>query len=171
MAESFIGESDHKVDAKGRVAIPAAFRDVLAAEDPKWEEGQPLRVVIVFGNIRVPYLECYTINAYSEIKAQVAALPRGSNRRKALERMLISMAQEIQLDPTGRIVLGERLRQKAQLTDKAWFAGVGDAFHIMNDDTYAAQMENLEALLDDLDEDVDPMTLLPPLPATETAGG
>lgn len=171
MAESFIGESDHKVDAKGRVAIPAAFRDVLAAEDPKWEDGTPLRVVIVFGNVRVPYLECYTVNAYDEIKAQISAMQRGSKQRRALERMLISMAQEVTLDPTGRIVLNERLRTKAGITDKAWFAGVGDAFHIMNDDTYAAQMDDLEALLDDLDDDVDPMTLLPALPATETTGG
>lgn len=171
MAESFIGESDHKIDTKGRVAIPAAFRDVLAAEDPKWVKDAPLRMVVVFGNIKVDYLECYTINAYAQIKAQIALMQRGSKPRKALERMYITMAQEMTLDPTGRIVLGERMRQKADLTDKAWFAGVGDAFHIMNEATYQAQMDDLEDLLDDLDDDVDPLTLLPPLPGPDGSGG
>ena len=41
MGRRFRGESHHKVDAKGRVSIPASFRRVLEAGDPNWQSDAP----------------------------------------------------------------------------------------------------------------------------------
>ena len=63
MGRRFRGESHHKVDTKGRVSIPAHFRRVLEASDPAWTDGLNPELVIVYGDHRRKYLECYTMEA------------------------------------------------------------------------------------------------------------
>lgn len=87
MGRRFRGESHHKVDSKGRVSIPASFRRVLEAADPNWKSGDSPELVIVYGDHRRQFLECYTMEAIDEVDAKIAALPRGSKPRKILERM------------------------------------------------------------------------------------
>ena len=72
----FRGESLHKIDAKGRVSIPALFRRVIQACDPNWQEGLPPELVIVYGDARRPFLECYTVEAIEEVDRKIDQLPR-----------------------------------------------------------------------------------------------
>ena len=70
MARRFRGESHHKVDAKGRVSIPASFRRVIEQGDPNFIEGLNPELVIVYGDHRRNYLECYTITvSYTHLRA------------------------------------------------------------------------------------------------------
>src|SRR5210317_2613621 len=87
VSRRFRGESHHKVDTKGRVSIPASFRRVIEASDPNWSSGDAPELVIVYGDHRRNYLECYTIEAIEEVDAKIDALPRGSMGRKTLERL------------------------------------------------------------------------------------
>ena len=66
MVRRFRGEGHHKVDGKGRVSIPAHFRRVLEAGDPSWSEGKAPEFVIVYGDHRRNFLECFTIDAANE---------------------------------------------------------------------------------------------------------
>ena len=68
MARRFRGESLHKVDGKGRVSIPALFRRVIELCDPNWCEKLHPELVIVYGDPRKRYLECYTIEAIEKDK-------------------------------------------------------------------------------------------------------
>ena len=77
MARRFRGESHHKVDTKGRVSIPASFRRVLESSDPNWQPGDNPELVIVYGDHRRKFLECYTMQAIDEVDAKIDALPRG----------------------------------------------------------------------------------------------
>ena len=52
MIRRFRGESLHKVDAKGRVSVPAAFRRVLEEGDPDFSRGSSPNFVIVYGGVR-----------------------------------------------------------------------------------------------------------------------
>ena len=56
VARRFRGEGLQKVDAKGRVSIPALFRRVIEACDPNWCDGLPPELVIVYGDSRRNFL-------------------------------------------------------------------------------------------------------------------
>ena len=161
MARRFRGESHHTVDAKGRVSIPALFRRVLEAGDPDWTEGLNPNLVIVYGDKRRNYLECYTIEAIDDVDQQIADLPRGSVERRALERMFNGQSLPTTVDETGRLVLPAKLRAKIGLENEAFFIATGDTFQIWKPETYEnVEMAKAEAWLDSQPEDFDPLTLL-----------
>ena len=112
MARVFRGEGLHKVDAKGRVSIPALFRRVLEAGDPDWTEGLTPNMVIVYGDHRRKYLECYTMEAMDEVDRQIARMPRGSLDR----RVMVDTPRE----------LSRARRASIARTDVRWGNGASD---------------------------------------------
>lgn len=161
MSRRFRGESQHKVDAKGRVSIPASFRRVLEASDPNWKPGEAPELVIVYGDHRRNYLECFTMKAIEEVDDKIDALPRGSMERKMLERMFNGESFPTTVDDTGRLVLPAKLRNKISVDKDAYFIGTGDTFQIWQPETYDTQERaKQEAWLDELPDDFDPMQFL-----------
>ncbi|MEL6522422.1 MAG: division/cell wall cluster transcriptional repressor MraZ [Pseudomonadota bacterium] len=161
MAVRFRGESHHKVDSKGRVSIPALFRRVLESGDPDWTDGLNPNLVIVYGPARQTYLECYTIEAINEVDDKIAAMPRGSQPRRMLERMFNGQSFPTNVDDTGRLVLPQKLREKIGLKSEAFFIATGDTFQIWNPDTFEAEeAAKAEEWLETFPEDFDPLTLL-----------
>ena len=161
MARRFRGESHHKVDAKGRVSIPASFRRVLEASDPNWTDGLSPELVIVYGDHRRKYLECYTMEAIEEVDAKIDTLARGSMQRKMLQRLFHGQSFPTSVDETGRLVLPAKLRAKIGLDKEAFFIAAGDTFQIWKPETYESEeLAETEAWLDDLPEDVDPLVFL-----------
>lgn len=161
MSRRFRGESHHKVDTKGRVSIPASFRRVIEAADPNWTSGDAPELVIVYGDHRRDFLECYTIEAINEVDDKIDALPRGSMERKMLQRLFHGQSFPTSIDETGRLVLPAKLRNKISLDKEAFFIGAGDTFQIWKTETYDAQeAARTEAWLDDLPDDVDPLVFL-----------
>ncbi|MGY3439454.1 MULTISPECIES: division/cell wall cluster transcriptional repressor MraZ [unclassified Marinovum] len=170
MGRRFRGESQHKVDTKGRVSIPASFRRVIEAADANWKSGESPELVIVYGDHRRNYLECYTMEAIEEVDAKIDALPRGSMQRKMLQRMFHGQSYPTNVDETGRLVLPAKLREKIGLSKEAFFIAAGDTFQIWNPATYEEEeLAKTEEWLDDLPEDFDPLSFLDgPLDAPQT---
>ncbi|MEM6276086.1 MAG: division/cell wall cluster transcriptional repressor MraZ [Pseudomonadota bacterium] len=161
MARRFRGESHHKVDTKGRVSIPAHFRRVLEAGDPSWEPDRNPELVIVYGDHRRKYLECYTMDAIAEVDEKIDALPRGSRERKVLQQLFHGQSLPTNVDETGRIVLPAKLRAKIGLEGEAFFIAAGDTFQVWKPETYEAEeLSKTEAFLDELPEDFDPLSFL-----------
>ncbi|MBP0484264.1 division/cell wall cluster transcriptional repressor MraZ [Sagittula salina] len=157
----FRGESRHKVDGKGRVSIPASFRRVLEAGDPDWTEGLNPNFVIVYGDHRRKYLECYTIEEMEAVEDRIASMKRGDPKRRILERLFSTQALTTSVDETGRIVLPAKLRQKIGIEGEAYFASNVDTFQIWEPSVYEAEeLAKAEEFLDDLPDDFDPMQLL-----------
>ena len=146
----FRGEAVQKVDAKGRVSIPAHFRRVLEAGDPAWSEGKAPEFVLVYGDHRRDFLECFTIDAANEVDALITRLPRGSTKRRALEKIFHRQSMPLSVDETGRIVLPAKLRQKIGIEGEAYFTAAGDTFQIWKPETQEAHDSDVEDLLDDL---------------------
>jgi len=143
------------------VSIPALFRRVLEAGDPHWTDGLNPELVIVYGDHRRKFLECYTMEAIAEVDAKIAALPRGSVQRKMLERMFHGQSYPTSVDETGRIVLPAKLRTKIGIEDEAFFIAAGDTFQIWKPETYETEeLSRTEAWLDELPEDFDPLIYL-----------
>ncbi|MEO1705985.1 MAG: division/cell wall cluster transcriptional repressor MraZ [Pseudomonadota bacterium] len=161
MARRFRGESHHKVDTKGRVSIPASFRRVLEAGDPAWTDGLNPELVIVYGDHRRKFLECYTMEAIGEVDDKIDALPRGSRERKLLQQLFHGQSFPTTVDETGRLVLPAKLRQKIGLEGEAFFIAAGDTFQIWKPNTYEAEeLSKTEAFLDELPDDFDPLSFL-----------
>lgn len=161
MARKFRGESNHKVDAKGRVSIPALFRRVIEAGDPNWTSGDNPELVIVYGDERRKFLECYTMDAIDEVDAQIAALPRGSAGRKFLQQMFNGQSFPTTVDETGRLVLPAKLRKKIELNKEAFFIAAGDTFQIWKPETYdEVERAQTDSWLADQPDDFDPMSFL-----------
>ncbi|MCP3970602.1 MAG: division/cell wall cluster transcriptional repressor MraZ [Rhodobacteraceae bacterium] len=161
MARRFRGEFHQKVDGKGRVSIPAQFRRVLESGDPGWSDGKNPEFVIVYGDHRRSYLECYTVGAIDEVDDQIADLPRGSVERRMLERLFSGQSLSTNVDETGRLVLPAKLRSKIGLEAEAFFIATGDTFQIWKPETYdAEELAKTEAWLEDFPDDFDPLTLL-----------
>ncbi len=157
----FRGESRHKVDSKGRVSIPVSYRRVLEAGDPDWSPGSDPGLVIVYGDHRRKYLECYTVDEFEAVEDRISKMKRGSTKRRILERLFSSQSMVTTIDNTGRIVLSAKLREKIGISDEAQFASNVDTFQIWEPATYQAEeMARTEEYLDDMPDDFDPLELL-----------
>lgn len=165
MSEAFRGEFTQKVDGKARVSIPAAFRRVLEAGDP---DSTRKRIVMVYGDERRKFTECYTMAEATRLEARIRALPLGSQKRRILERNMITLSATLEIDDDGRIVLPAKVRDKIGIGAddlakgaEAVFAGALDTFQIWKAATYDADiLRAAEDDLADLPEDMDILSLL-----------
>ncbi|WP_165978926.1 division/cell wall cluster transcriptional repressor MraZ [Antarcticimicrobium luteum] len=139
MSRRFRGEYTFKVDAKGRVSIPALFRRVLEAGDPDYTEGLRPQLVIVYGPPDQPFLEAYTIEEIERLEAKIERLPNSPLKRR-LVRDITSRSHHTEVDPDGRLVLPLRHRDKIGLEKEAFFVGTSGTFQIWSPDTYEAHL-------------------------------
>ncbi len=160
MVRRFRGEGVQKIDAKGRVSIPANYRAVLRDGDPAWSEGKLPEFLIVYGDHRRDFLECFTIDAANEVDEKIARMPRGSRQRRALEKLFNGQSLPATVDDTGRIVLPAKLRQKIGIETEAYFIAMGDTFQIWRRETFDATDGPVEELLDAMPAGADIWTLL-----------
>ncbi len=160
MIKVFRGESLHKVDAKGRVSVPAAFRRVLEEGDPDFSRGSCPNFVVVYGGVKVNCLEGYTISSISKVDRLISKLPRFSKDREMLERFINTQSTYMQLDETGRIVLSQRLQEKIGIRGEAIFAGMGEKFQIWDPKNYQNDLDALESSFESLSEDENPFLRL-----------
>ncbi len=107
----FIGEYQHTLDEKGRLAIPAKFRREL-------EKG----AVITRGLDRC--LTVYTAEEWEKLATRLANLPMASANTRAFARLMLAGAMDVALDAQGRVVVPDYLREYAGLGKKAVLAGL-----------------------------------------------
>jgi MraZ protein len=153
----FKGTYRHRIDRKGRVPVPAAFRRGLA------ETGATRLVVTALDQC----LAGYPPSEWQRLEGQLAALPSFSKPVKALTRLLASRATDCDLDTQGRILLPSVLRAAAGLADQAVVVGVLNRIELWAPDAWDRFLQESERLLDDVSLDVQ----WPVPPQTPTTGG
>jgi MraZ protein len=124
----------NKVDAKGRVSVPAAFRKVLAAQE---SEG-----VYVFPSHRQPCLEACGEGRMEEYRAQIKQLPSFSRERQIWQQLLFGEAVPLEFDSNGRVMLPKEMMAEVGITSAATFAGNGDSFQIWEPDAHDEHRRN-----------------------------
>lgn len=132
----FTGSSVHSIDAKGRLAIPASFRDAL--KDKRDEK----LVVTTLPNAD-HYLVCYSIDDWRNLADKIARLPELNEDVQAIKRRFFGNANECALDKQGRVLLPPRLRQKAGLDGKAVLVGAQSYFEVWNEERWEAEETRL----------------------------
>ncbi len=164
MARRFRSTYHQKVDAKGRVSVPASFRRVIERGDPDWTEGLRPNFIIVSGLKYQKRLDCFTIAAMEVIEDRIDMMQPGTPARKEMELTYHANSIEAQIDEDGRIILPQYLRDKLALTpdEKARFVGLNDHFQIWKNATYESVYGAEDDALDaDKPADYDPRVLLP----------
>ena len=171
MMRRFRGESVHKVDAKGRVSVPAPFRRVLEEGDPDWTTGLNPNLVLIYGGPSGKCLEGYSIEAVAAIDAKISRMPTFSKHRKALERWINTKSVYAQMDETGRIVLPQKLRDMMGIGGEAVFAGMGEKFQIWSPEEYDTDMTDLDAWGAEQPEGETPFDALDAMDLAASGGG
>lgn len=125
----FQGRSALTLDAKGRVSIPTRHRDALVSQ----AEG---RVTLT----RHPdgCLLMYPRSEWEKKRAEIAAFPMAA---RALQRLLLGSAQDVELDGSGRILIAPELRSAAGMSREVMMMGMGAHFELWD----AAELERREA--------------------------
>jgi MraZ protein len=159
----FKGTYRHRLDPKGRLPVPAAFRRVLE------QEGDSRLVVTLLDQC----LAAYPTREWAALEAQLQALPAFSKPVKALTRLLTSRAADCELDVQGRILLPAALREAASLRQEVVVVGVLSRIELWAPDAWTTFLSDAERLLDDVSMDLPWSPGAPPqppgLPATPSA--
>ena len=125
--DRFVSTFTNKIDAKGRVSIPASFRAVL--ERDGYSQGS-LGGIYCYPAIDAPALDAGGERLAKKIDGLLSGLPDYSDERDELSVALYGDVQVLGIDGDGRIVLPESLRRHAGLEDLVTFVGLGDKFQI-----------------------------------------
>ena len=125
--DRFVSTFTNKIDAKGRVSIPASFRAVLGRDSYSGDEGSG---IYCYPTLDAPALDAGGERLAKKIDALLSGLPDYSDERDQLSVALYSDVQVLNIDGDGRIVLPPGLRNQAGISTEATFVGMGDKFQI-----------------------------------------
>ena len=117
----FIGEYNHNIDDKGRMAIPVKFRKKLISG-----------AVVTRGLDNCLFL--YSKEEWEKLAEQIASSPINKANSRAFSRFMLAGAMEAEFDAQGRILLPEYLRRHAGLKKKAIVAGLYSRIEIWDED-------------------------------------
>jgi MraZ protein len=145
----FSGTYDHTVDAKHRLTLPAAFREVLVG-----------RVVVALSPETRPDAKCVEIWTPEGFSAHVEELLAGTNARlpatRELKRVLHSLSWPTELDSANRVMIPAGALTHAGIGTKVTVAGAGDCLEVWDRDRWSAyigeQLANYSDLLKRVDD-------------------
>lgn len=120
----FRGVTNLNLDAKGRMAVPARYRERLQAES----EG---RVVVTVD--RDGCLLIYPMSEWEAIERELVKLPTLNKQARRLQRLLIGHATECEFDAQGRILVPGPLREFAGIDRRVVLIGQGNKFELWDE--------------------------------------
>jgi len=132
--DRFVANCTSRLDAKGRVSIPAAFRAVLSRDG-------------FDGLYCYPSLDQHAIDAgghalLAEIERLIARFAPYSEQREELLVALYGRSETLKIDSEGRVVLTDMLKSHAGIGEAATFVGLGHRFQIWEPERFRAHLEN-----------------------------
>src|ERR1700730_6886283 len=125
--DRFVSTFINKIDAKGRVSIPAPFRAVL--ERDGYTQGST-GGIYCYPSLDAPALDAGGQSLAQKIDGLLDGLPDYSDERDELSVALYGDVHVLGLDQEGRIVLPETLRTHAGLAAQVTFVGLGQKFQM-----------------------------------------
>ena len=129
----FRGISSAKLDAKGRMSMPARFRErLIAAAGGK---------VVVTVDMREKCLLLYPLEEWEAVQEKLDALPNIRSETRWLQRILIGHATDLELDANGRILLPAPLREHGGLEKALVLVGQGNKIEIWSHDTWRRRVD------------------------------
>lgn len=124
----FRGQFSHSIDQKGRVSLPARFREVLEASGD-------LRIIAV----PWPFDRClrlHPLGTWRELENKVAGMSPVDPSANHFRRKVLSPATDLELDGSGRVRIASELRQHAGIETEALWLGMGTFIEIWSPPRY-----------------------------------
>ena len=140
--DRFVSHFTSRLDAKGRVSIPASFRSVLAKDG---FEG-----LYVHPSLNAAALDCGGNALLSEIHALIGTFSPYSEERDTYALALEGSSEILKIDTEGRVILTDTGKQFAGLQGEVTFVGLGHKFQIWEPGRFRAHMDEARVLVRDL---------------------
>ncbi|GIN37631.1 MULTISPECIES: division/cell wall cluster transcriptional repressor MraZ [Heyndrickxia] len=137
----FMGEYQHNIDAKGRLIIPAKFRELLGET-----------FVITRGLDKC--LFGYPMDEWKQVEEKLKALPLTKKDARAFTRFFFSGASESEIDKQGRINIPSPLVSYAQLQKECIVLGVSNRIEIWSKDLWGDYFEESEESFTEIAENM-----------------
>jgi MraZ protein len=129
----FLGQFQHNLDEKGRLMIPARYRELLAAG---------AYITQGFDKCLMVMTDVHFQEVYERINAMNMADPDA----RLLRRLILSNAYSVEIDRVGRILVPQNLRQVMGLDGEAIVAGQGEYFEVWAPADWNKQMDQLQEI-------------------------
>jgi len=130
----FRGINPINLDAKGRVALPAKYRDRVTDRC----DGHMVLTVHPFDRC----LLLYPLTDWEVIEAQVNALPNSTSRQaRRLQHLMVGYATELDLDAANRLLLPAMHRDHAELDKRLILVGQGQKFEVWSEARWTSMTE------------------------------
>ncbi len=142
MTDRFVSNFTNRLDAKGRVSIPANFRAVLARDG---YEG-----LYVHPSLDLSALDAGGNALRATIDDILTRFSPFSEEWESLSTALNGTSEVLRIDPEGRIQLGEALKLHAGIGDTVTFVGQGHKFQIWEPARFQAHLETARSRLRDV---------------------
>ena len=127
----------NKVDAKGRVSLPADYRAIV--KDTESE-------IVCYRSLSAPCIEGCLEDLLDKLACDMEdSLDFFSQKQDDLTNLIFGDAKRYPFDSTGRIMLSEKLLKHAEITDSAIFVGKGRKFQIWNPQNWAKEEARIRA--------------------------
>jgi len=136
-----MGEYQHSVDAKGRLIVPAKFREAL---------GETFVVTRGLDNC----LFGYPMDEWRKLEEKLKGLPMTKKDTRAFARFFFSGATEVEIDKQGRINIPSTLMQHAHLVKECVVLGVSSRIEIWAKDAWETYFSESEQSFNEIAENM-----------------
>src|SRR5262249_22822377 len=135
--DRFVSNTTLRLDAKGRVSIPASFRSVLARDG--------FTGLYCYPALDQPAVDAGGHALLAEIESLVGRFPPYSDQREEFLVALYGRSETMNIDGEGRVVLSDALKSHAGITDAVAFVGLGHKFQIWEPQRFSAHLARATA--------------------------
>ena len=137
----FIGEYHHTIDEKGRIIIPAKFREALGKE-----------FIITRGIENCLFV--YSLQNWAKITDKLSSLPFTKKYARTFNRFFMSGATSVELDKQGRVNISQPLTQYANLVKDCIVIGTGDRLEIWSQESWNSFFDSTKDSMSDIAENL-----------------
>ena len=137
-----VGSYKHKLDSKGRTVLPSRFRGELSSS-----------VVATIGIDRC--IALYPVSRWEALILKLKDLSTFKKKTRDFRRVLLSMATELEIDASGRVLFPSALREYAGIDQEVTLIGLEDHLEVWDSTRWEEQRDGVLMDFSDLAEDLE----------------
>ena len=138
----FRGRFEIKLDPKGRLSLPTAYRTILPSNEAQ----------LIITNSRYRGKSClhaFSLVEWEKLERRISRMSQLKTEVQAFSRFYLSGGQAVELDSNNRILVPQSLRRFAGLDSQAVLVGLGDKFEIWSQENWSAIYDQLTENFED----------------------